>query len=138
MKFKFNTILLVDDDEICNHLHCRIINKLGVARDVICQNNGKDAIDFIKSQYNTYKCLPSLILLDLNMPVMNGFEFIEEMKKSELLSVKNIPIAILTSSNATSDVERINELGSFFFVTKPLTEQKLLDILSHSFSKLVA
>jgi CheY-like chemotaxis protein len=130
MRLIFDNILVIDDDEIGTHLNCSIIKKLGIARHVINKKNGQEAIDYIKMQYYTFKSLPSLILLDLNMPVMDGFEFIKEMKKSDFKFANKIPITILTSSTSPKDFKRIIDLGDLFYVTKPLTQNKLLEILT--------
>jgi CheY-like chemotaxis protein len=129
MRWKLDNILLVDDDDISNHLHCEIISKLEIAREVVCQRNGRDAIEYIARQYYTFKSLPSLILLDLKMPIMDGFDFINEIKKSDLLTVNRIPIAILTTSDNEEDKRRIQQLGDFFYLTKPLTEEKIWQII---------
>jgi CheY-like chemotaxis protein len=129
MRWKLDNILLVDDDEISNYLHCKIISKLEIAREVVCQKNGRDAIEYIENQYHSFKSLPSLILLDLKMPIMDGFDFIHEIKKSDLLTVNRIPIAILTTSNNKKDKQRIKQLGNFSYITKPMTEEKIWQII---------
>src|SRR4051812_23817322 len=93
-----DSVLLVDDDEMSTRLHENLIKELGLTRQVIARKNGRDALNYIKSTYTSNQKLPALILSDLSMPVMDGFDFIHEMKNSELLGVKNIPIALVSVS----------------------------------------
>ena len=123
------SILLVDDDTTANYLHEKLIKKLNIAHDVFTKANGKEALDFIEERYQAIRSLPSLILLDINMPVLNGFEFIKDLLGAELLVLKKIPVCILTSSSHPKDIEKIKELGDYIYVTKPLTEEKLLNIV---------
>lgn len=124
-----DSILLVDDDEISNRLHERLIRKLNLARNVFVKRNGKEAFDFIKERYYGSRSLPSLIVLDLSMPVMDGHDFLKEICQSNLLYVNRIPIAILTNSAHKDDIKKVKEIRNCFYVTKPLTEEKLLQMV---------
>lgn len=124
-----DSILLVDDDESSNFMHKLLINHLNVAREVFSVVNGREALEFIEKRYYSFQSLPSLILLDLNMPEVNGFDFLKRMLDSRLLYVKNIPVAILTSSDLDQDINKVKELGDFTYVLKPLREEKLLEII---------
>jgi response regulator of citrate/malate metabolism len=130
----FGSVLLVDDDMIANHLHKQLINKHNIASQVFIKTNSKAAYDFIKDRYHSGKSLPSLIILDIDMPVKNGFEFLSELLNSDLLAVKNIPLAILTNSAHSGDIEKIRELGNFVYITKPLTDDKMFEMIERTFS----
>jgi CheY-like chemotaxis protein len=130
----FRSVLLVDDDDVANHLHLQLINKHNIAREVFVQTNGKKAFDFIKKRYYSGKSLPSLIILDIDMPVLDGFDFLSCLLKSDLLAVKNIPVAILTNSSNPEDINRINALGNFAFITKPLSDHNLFEMIEKTFS----
>jgi CheY-like chemotaxis protein len=130
----FGSVLLVDDDMIANHLHEQLIKKHNIANQVFIKTNGKEAYDFIKHRYHKGKSLPSLIILDIDMPVKNGFEFLAELLNSNLLAVKNIPLAVLTNSTHPEDIEKIHALGNFVYVTKPLTKEKMLEMIEKTFS----
>lgn len=123
------SVLLVDDDEIANRLHEDLINELGLTRQVLVKSNGKEAIDFLKDLYKKNAQLPSLILADLCMPVMDGFDFLKTVRSSKLLGVKNIPIAVLTVHEQEVHRNRINDLGSYPFIPKPLDQFKFFEIL---------
>jgi CheY-like chemotaxis protein len=108
-----NKIFLIDDDEDDQLLFTdamQLINPL-----VQCETapNGKIGLHKLK----TSATLPDIIFLDLNMPVMNGFEFLQQIKNEKHLL--NIPVGIFTTSNMMDDMERTKELGARFFITKP-------------------
>jgi CheY-like chemotaxis protein len=130
-----SSILLVDDDNTANYLHEHLIKKVDIAREVFTKANGMEALLFIEKRYRTLRSLPSLILLDINMPVLNGLEFIKDLLDSELLAVKNIPVAILSSSSHTADISKVKELGNYMFISKPLTEEKLLGVIGKTLNE---
>jgi len=127
-----DSILLVDDDAIAHRLHEKLISKLKLARTVFMKHNGKEALDFIKHRYHNSHTLPSLVILDLNMPVMDGVDFLKEICRSNLLYVNRIPIAILSNSAHATDMKKVAEIRNCFYATKPLTEEKLLQIVEHT------
>jgi CheY-like chemotaxis protein len=130
----FRSILLIDDDGIANHLHTVLIKKHNISRDLFIETNGKKGFDFIRQRYYKGKSLPSLIMLDIDMPVQDGFAFLTQLLNSDLLAVKNIPVAILTNSVRPEDISRIKELGDFVYLQKPLTDNKLLGMIGKIFS----
>lgn len=111
-------ILLVDDspDDIMIAKRafekCQIRNKLYVTRD------GEEAIQFLRKEGN-YKDAPTsaLVILDLNMPKVDGFEVLETIKSDDEL--KSIPIIVLTSSERDEDIQRAYKLGCNSFIVKP-------------------
>jgi CheY-like chemotaxis protein len=123
-----DSVLLVDDDEVANNLHKNLIEELGLARNVVSKKNGKEAFHYIEHSYRSLKQLPSLVLVDLAMPVMDGYELISELQQSELLSVNKIPLAIV-SSVPIEDRRLIDEISKFDYILKPLDEIKFLEIL---------
>jgi CheY-like chemotaxis protein len=127
---KLNCILLVDDDSITNFINERLIRKLNVTNDVKITVNGEEGIRYIKKQCDIGEICPELILLDINMPVMNGFEFIREFEKLEIRNKDKVKIIILTTSKNIKDVEVLKSLGNFEFINKPLTEEKLFNCLA--------
>lgn len=124
---KINFILLVDDDPINNYLNLRLLDSLNVADEVKVCINGMEALEFLKSLYDQS---PDLILLDINMPVLDGFEFLKAFDDLKITQKDNIKIVMLTTSSAMSDLEKIENLG-YEVINKPLTEEKILNILKH-------
>lgn len=78
---------------------------------------------------------PTLVLLDVNMPVMNGFEFLEAYDHLDITPKEHIIIIMLTTSLHPRDVERVQQLGIAGFMNKPLTKEKINDILKAHFNR---
>lgn len=127
---KFRKILLVDDDETSNFLNEFLIKGMGIVDEVIIATNGQEAIDIIGHVKNSEN--PEVIFLDLNMPVMDGFEFLENFEKVKTQENIQIPIYILTSSNYFKDFERVKKFAVAGYIIKPLTEDKIFDTLKIS------
>ncbi|SRR5258705_2361055 len=118
-------VLLVDDDSIFNFLNKEILLRMGLVNDIHTALNGKQAIDLFNDYYGGSKPLPDLILLDLNMPIMDGFGFLEAFRKLDLPDKDQVKIVVVTSSNSQDDVRRANDLGVSQYLTKPLEEHTL-------------
>jgi CheY-like chemotaxis protein len=121
-------ILVVDDDFINNIITEEIIKNTGLANEIHIATNGQEAIDFIKAH-----CLAGaadtcvdLILLDLNMPIMDGFEFLE--KVGELPIQQKLKIVVLTTSTDNRDVDRASKYPIAGFLSKPLTIDKFTNL----------
>lgn len=129
IKEKLDCILLVDDDNINNFINERLLKKLHIANKIQVAVNGEEALDIIKDYCSKNgNCCPEMILLDINMPVMNGFEFIESFQKLKFHNKDKVCITVLTSSSNSKDIAKIKSLGNFPYINKPLTEQKLRDV----------
>jgi CheY-like chemotaxis protein len=123
-------ILLVDDDDINNFLNKVIIEDMKIADKIFTSSNGQEALDLVKAKCGKGKqeeC-PDIIFLDINMPVMNGFEFLEELKKIKL-NKKSI-IVILSSSDNLRDLQQAKKFGIENYVNKPLSEEKIVKVLN--------
>lgn len=128
---KFKRILLVDDDQITNFLNENLLKEMNIAEHITIANDGQEALDYI-----TLNCLDpknpnglccDLILLDLNMPVMDGFEFLEKI--SQLTIENHIYIVLLTTSSNERDLERAKTFNIKGYINKPLTDAKILEVL---------
>jgi len=106
-------ILLVEDDYVDTMAVKRVLKELNTANDLVCALNGEDALTYLRGKDNK---LPCLILLDLNMPKMNGMEFLRVVKADETL--KSIPIVVLTTSNDEQDMTRSFGLGAAAYIVK--------------------
>lgn len=104
-------ILLVDDDEDDREFVLEVMSSNFPDVHCVTAVNGKDAFEKLV-QYR-----PDVILLDLNMPLMNGREFLERIKKTE--NLKNIPVIILSTSSDKGTIEHAHRLGALDFITKP-------------------
>jgi CheY-like chemotaxis protein len=133
-----DTILLVDDDETTNFLHQRLLKRLQVASNLKVATNGHEALDYLQANCQTYESdssnCPSLVLLDLKMPVMDGFEFLEQYEKIKDRLTPTILIIVLSSSMNPKDTERIKEFRSVqHHYIKPLSETMVAEIMDQYF-----
>lgn len=112
-------ILLVEDDPGDQKLVKISLKDNRIANDLHIVNNGKDALDYLyhRGDYSDGTPRPDLILLDLNMPGMNGKEFLKQIKSDE--NLKAIPVVILTSSGAEKDILQGYNLQASGYVKKP-------------------
>lgn len=125
---KNTSILLVDDDPASNYLAKLLLQEIDPDFDIHVRYHGQEALDFIKTA-SAETTTPNLIFLDLNMPVMDGFEFLEYF--TQLPVSDHTSIVLLTSSAYPKDIERAKAYNITHFINKPLTEEQLRDVLSH-------
>ncbi len=122
-------LFLVDDDDIFRLAADVLIKTYQVAEEVVQLENGLEAYDALMALEHNPEELPELIFLDINMPVMNGWELLEELKRGPAIIRNTIQIHILTSSIAPEDLN-LSKTYEFIdgYITKPLTEKDLLKI----------
>ena len=130
---KLPSVLLVDDDDTVNYLNRALFKKLEVTEKLFVVGNGQEALTFITQNCPGPDC-PSLILLDINMPVMDGFEFLDAYKELEFEQKQSVVIVMLTTSLNPRDVEKVQRANIGGLVNKPLTKQALEDIIAKHFS----
>ncbi|WP_404419361.1 response regulator [Marinospirillum sp.] len=125
------TILLVEDDSADAHLTRMAFQEGRIAVDLQHVENGEEALAYLlKEDGYQDKPQPDLILLDLNMPRMDGREFLREIKKIDKLRI--IPIVVLTTSDAESDIYASYDQGAAGFIVKPVS----VDDFIHQIQKL--
>ncbi|MAQ74961.1 MAG: response regulator [Aquimarina sp.] len=107
-------ILLIEDDEIERLKFDRVLKKNGLLHKLSLSHNGEEALE----KLSTHNFIPDIILLDLNMPKMNGLEFLKILKSDQHL--KYIPVIILSTSNNIRDLKRCYEEGIAGYMVKPL------------------
>ncbi len=117
-------ICIIDDDEIFVIVAKKIMKVAGFSEKVEIYKNGKDAITYFKENADIEENIPDFIFLDLNMPLMDGWEFLQELEKLDLS--KQVKVFIFTSSIDPEDQKRSEEFSIVErFIEKPLTMQKL-------------
>lgn len=126
-------VMLVDDDEITNFINESLIEEMEIANQIQIAKNGLEGIAQLNTQEEEGKAFPELILLDINMPVMNGFEFLEEFQKLGFSEHQSIVLIMLTSSENEKDIRKIKNSAVVDYLNKPLTESKLSGILVKNF-----
>lgn len=124
--------MLVDDNTDDNFYHERIIRKNGYAEFVVSRESGTEALAYLKNVQEDNK-YPELIFIDINMPGMNGWEFIEELNTREIDGKKSRTCVMLTTSENPDDIARAKELGIMAYKTKPLTTEILDQIINDFF-----
>ena len=131
---KLTTTLLVDDDETTNFVNQMLLEDMGVTEDVLVANNGQEALELVRQRCQEGLC-PELILLDINMPVMNGFEFLEEYEQLSFPNKQSVVVVMLTTSLNPQDMNRLRDLPNEGFLNKPLNEKMVKELLREHFDK---
>jgi CheY-like chemotaxis protein len=129
MKTIKNT-LIIDDDQVLITLIRLLVRKNEYFENCKDFQNGKKALDYIQNILDNNQELPDLILLDLNMPIMDGWEFLDIL--SSLPLEREIPVYIVTSSIDPNDLEKADSYKMIKgYMMKPVTPGKLIDILEN-------
>jgi two-component system chemotaxis response regulator CheY len=122
-------VFVVDDDKIYHFILKNLLSKNAIAISPCFCENGFDALEKLKEKITTNN-LPDVIMLDINMPVMDGWQFLEEFKKLKADFNLQTPIYLVTSSNDALDINRAkayeNEIVDYFI--KPINEEDICKI----------
>ena len=129
--------MLIDDNADDNFFHERVINKCHAADAVVSKQTSREALKFLRSLNQTnHKMHPDLIFLDINMPGMNGWEFLDEYKALEEGVMRSAIIIILTTSEDPYDKSIVEEMNiASDFRTKPLSYKMLNEVIEKYFKK---
>ncbi len=117
-------ILLIEDDLVDQMTVKRAFKELKVINELQIANDGEEALEILRDDS---KDIPGIILLDLNMPKMNGIEFLQEVKKDQ--SFKTIPVIVLTTSKHEKDKVETFNLGVSGYMVKPVDYEQFLEIM---------
>ena len=129
--FTYKTILLIEDDKTTNFLHRRILTRMAAANNIVEASNGEEAIAYLRSHAEKPGQTPLLILLDIKMPVMDGFEFLQEYEKLVNNLNPDIRIIMLSSSVSPIDLTRMKDFPHVSgYYSKPLSEDMVREILA--------
>ncbi|MDH5610218.1 MAG: response regulator [Cyclobacteriaceae bacterium] len=134
---KIESILLVDDDEVTNFYNEYLINKMDICNTLHIAENGQIALDKITGQ-NGQEMIkrPIIIFLDINMPVMNGFEFLEAYTKLGDITKGDMVVCMLTTSLHEQDLKMANNFSEIAgYLNKPLGEKDITRIVDSYFEK---
>jgi len=117
-------ILLIEDDNVDVMTVERVLRDLKIANQLVSTSNGEQALEYLRTNDNKKPCV---ILLDLNMPKMNGAEFLKILKTDEAL--KKIPVVVLTTSSQQQDVVESFKLGAAGYMVKSVDYGKFVETI---------
>lgn len=117
-------ILLVDDDEEDRQFFADALDHLDMNTDLTELTDGKSCIEYLNKEIDDY---PNLIFLDLNMPIMNGFQCLEKIRKNE--NLKDVIVAIYSTSSSEKDIEETFNKGANIYIRKPSSFKDLKNSL---------
>lgn len=130
---KIQNILFVDDDTISSYINRAVLEEMQVAENLHWLNDGQEALEYLKercaeSSQHAYAC-NDLIFLDLNMPQINGFEFLESLQQLRGINTLKLYIVMLTSSWHSRDMEKARSYAIQDYLIKPLTAEKVAEVV---------
>ncbi|MCX2453155.1 response regulator [Pedobacter sp. PLR] len=120
-------LLVIDDDDINIFIIKKIVEKTGYNVEMVAKTNGQMAVDYITMTLSLQESLPQLILIDINMPVLNGWEFLDAY--GQLNIDKKIDMYMLSSSVYENDIEKAKTYQTVKgFISKPLSIERLSEL----------
>ncbi len=130
----YKNILIVDDDTTSIYIVKSVLETMELGDHILAAHDGVEALEVIDNLclpkiFEEVSGCPDLILLDINMPRMNGFEFLEHFNKLSYPTIVGVKIIMLSSSSNPRDIEKSREMHVENFLDKPLTNAKLTAIL---------
>ncbi|MDO1444685.1 response regulator [Rhodocytophaga aerolata] len=136
----FNRVLIIDDDSTSVYLTKITLEEMDLAEQILRAKNGQEGLAQIKQyclneQAASIEC-PDLILLDINMPVMNGFELLDELQQLSQTSHMQIKVVALSTSFNPRDIEKIRSFAITDYLEKPITEDKILSLVHASYRRI--
>ena len=130
---KLSSVLLVDDDSTNNFLNELLLKSLNVTDNILIAEDGHQALELLERTPDPAE--PALILLDVNMPGLNGIQFLEAYRHLPQAQRNATVIVMLTTTMDARDLSRLEELNIAGLVSKPLTQEKIDQILQLHFQR---
>ncbi|HJT51031.1 MAG TPA: response regulator [Nitrosospira sp.] len=124
MKVTNKPILLVEDDQVDKMTVVRALKEIHVTNPLVHRENGEEAINYLHDPASDKPCI---ILLDLNMPIMNGIEFLKAVKNDDQL--RRIPVVVLTTSEEQQDKLNSFNLGVAGYMAKPVDYRQFVEVM---------
>ncbi|MBF6641986.1 response regulator [Flavobacterium sp. J49] len=127
---KIELLALVDDDDTFVFITKRIIEKTNHVKEIKVFGNGLDALNYLKENLNSEYKLPDVIFLDLSMPIMDGWQFLDEFTSLESQKTSKIIIYVCSSSISPHDIMKAKKMSAVSdFIIKPVTKDKFSEII---------
>ena len=133
MKEKLNCVLLIDDDAATNVYNTAIVKAADITDRIEVRDGGQKALDFLSSMEDGAHPSPALIFLDVNMPGMDGWEFLEHYNVLAEEQKAKVVVFMLTTSLDPNDEVKSTELGARGFIRKPLSPELVQEIAKQHF-----
>lgn len=125
-EYQVDCVLLVDDDAVTNFINEHLLVRMQCCKNVKSTESIEEALQFIEGCYLLREKPKSwLIIMDINMPIMNGFEFLDELNSRTDLPIQKIDVIIHSSSIERIDTEKAKNYNILAYLDKPLTQEKL-------------
>ncbi|PZR25580.1 MAG: hypothetical protein DI538_27220 [Azospira oryzae] len=121
-------VLVVDDDSVVHLLSERVMSSFNWINKIYKASNGREGLQILDEYCRGLISLPNLILVDLHMPIMDGFQFIQEFQKMKCLEEKEILTVVISSSIDPMDADRIRALGVKYHFSKPISYDAILSV----------
>jgi CheY-like chemotaxis protein len=129
---KYRSVMLIDDNEIDNLINQKMIEAASIAENIYTHTGAKSAIEFLRNMEQldvAEKVLPDVIFLDIDMPLMDGFQFLDEFAKLRESTRNKCRIVMLTSSINPQDFSRSKKYDSVkLYLNKPLTHENIVNL----------
>jgi len=126
-------VALVDDDSIFQFTATRLIESAKLAKEILHFENGNEALQYLEKNAANSDLLPDFLFLDINMPIVDGWMFLEDFEILKTKLVKEFPIYMVSSSIDPRDMSRAREFSEVKdFVIKPVTIERFSELLSAS------
>lgn len=134
---KLSCVLLVDDDATTNYLNRKLLERLAVSSCILEAHNGREALGLLAQHCQSPEAgiCPALILLDVNMPLMNGYEFLAAYQQLPEAQRRASVVVMLTTTLHPDDVRRVAQYGITSFLSKPLAHEKIKEVLKTHFGQ---
>jgi CheY-like chemotaxis protein len=138
---KVKHVLVVDDDPAARWLAGAAVEEAAIAENIVFCKNGKEALSYVKenclpTEDDPGRQCPELILLDINMPVLDGFEFLEELASIEDLRHNDTSVILLSSASYQVAKPKVDKLGILGYLEKPVEAEKLVELVSDKYKPL--
>lgn len=133
MSANLNHIVLVDDNETTSFLNNRLLGRLAVANQVSTFSRADEAFEQLWGEQAEANAAPDLVFVDLKMPGVSGFEFLELYNALPQPVQEQTVMAVLTTSMHGADTARVAQYPNVEYLTKPLTEEKMRKLLEKRF-----
>jgi len=124
------SVCIVDDDDIYQFTMVKTLKSLKLTDNIMVFSDGEEALNFMLDNLHNEKELPDIIFLDIDMPIMDGFQFMEEYVKIKPKLGKKMTIYMVSSSVDPVDIERAKKIGEITdYIVKPITQNQLTNII---------